>query len=112
MTRNFLGCSIDRVLIYGWFVLSLNYEDSVDFLVRIGDQRHVMTYIIGAGKSFNMVLSHPDHSDPSTWDQATALADMRREFQGWDGRYASMYCRLFFCLLILSLQTAEDHRAD
>ncbi|KAJ6030199.1 Monooxygenase FAD-binding [Penicillium canescens] len=55
---------------------SLNlWLDSVDFLVRVGDQRHVMTYIIGAGKSFNMALSHPDHSDPSTWDQATALAD-------------------------------------
>lgn len=111
MTRSFLGCSIDRVLIYGWFVLCLNYEDSVDFLVRIGEQRHVMTYVIGAGKSFNMVLSHADHSDPSTWDQATPLA-VRREFQGWDGRYASMYCRLFFCLLMLSTQTAEDHRAD
>jgi salicylate hydroxylase len=46
-----------------------------------------MTYTIGAGKSFNMVLSHPDDSDPSTWDPATAIADMRREFVGWDNRY-------------------------
>ncbi|KAJ5812304.1 hypothetical protein N7474_008605 [Penicillium riverlandense] len=52
----------------------------------VGDQRHVMTYTIGGGKSFNMVLSHPDHTDPSTWDQTTALSDMRREFQGWDAR--------------------------
>ncbi|OQE08477.1 hypothetical protein PENVUL_c009G05272 [Penicillium vulpinum] len=54
--------------------------------IWIGDQRHVMTYTIGAGKSFNMVLSHPDDSDPSTWDQANTLSDMRREFQGWDSR--------------------------
>lgn len=47
-----------------------------------------MTYTIGAGKSFNVVLSHPDDSDPSTWDPATAIADMRREFVGWDSRYA------------------------
>lgn len=53
---------------------------------RIGDQRHVMTYTIGAGKSFNMVLSHPDNTDPSTWDQTTAVSDMKREFQGWDPR--------------------------
>ncbi|CAG8891135.1 unnamed protein product [Penicillium egyptiacum] len=53
---------------------------------RIGDQRHVMTYTIGAGKFFNMVLSHPDDSDPSTWDQENTLSDMRREFQGWDRR--------------------------
>ncbi|CAI7564177.1 unnamed protein product [Penicillium glandicola] len=54
--------------------------------IWIGDQRHVMTYTIGAGKSFNMVLSHPDDSDPSTWDQQNTLSDMRREFQGWDSR--------------------------
>jgi salicylate hydroxylase len=49
-----------------------------------------MTYTIGAGKSFNMVLSHPDDSDPATWDQKNTLSDMRREFQGWDTRYESM----------------------
>ncbi|KGO40051.1 Monooxygenase, FAD-binding [Penicillium expansum] len=54
--------------------------------IWVGDQRHVMTYTIGAGKSFNMVLSHPDDSDPSTWDQQNTLGDMRREFQGWDSR--------------------------
>ncbi|KAJ5095289.1 hypothetical protein N7532_007580 [Penicillium argentinense] len=53
---------------------------------RIGDQRHVMTYTINSGKSFNMVLSHPDNTDPASWDQTTALRDMRREFQGWDSR--------------------------
>jgi salicylate hydroxylase len=55
-------------------------------MTRIGDQRHFMSYTIGAGK-FNMVLSHPDNTDPSTWDQTTALSDMKREFQGWDTRY-------------------------
>ncbi|KAJ5474648.1 hypothetical protein N7475_004214 [Penicillium sp. IBT 31633x] len=54
--------------------------------IWIGDGRHVMTYTIGAGKTFNMVLSHPDDSEPSTWDQATVLSDMKREFQGWDCR--------------------------
>lgn len=49
-----------------------------------------MAYTIGAGKSFNMVLSHPDDSDPTTWDQQNTLSDMRREFQGWDSRYESM----------------------
>ncbi|KAJ5673977.1 hypothetical protein N7462_009416 [Penicillium macrosclerotiorum] len=54
--------------------------------IWIGDQRHVMTYTIGAGKSFNMVLSHPDDTDPSTWDQTTALSDMKRQFSGWDAQ--------------------------
>lgn len=45
-----------------------------------------MTYTIGTGKSFNMVLSHWDSRDPATWDQSTALEDMRREFTGWDAR--------------------------
>jgi salicylate hydroxylase len=43
-----------------------------------------MTYTIGAGKAFNMVLSHPDSSDPAGWDVRTALQDMKAEFQGWD----------------------------
>ncbi|KAJ5355468.1 uncharacterized protein N7496_012680, partial [Penicillium cataractarum] len=60
--------------------------DRPNLNIWIGDQRHVMTYTIGAGKSFNMVLSHPDNTDPSTWDQSTALSDMKREFQGWDSR--------------------------
>lgn len=54
---------------------------------RIGDGRHVMTYTIGAGTSFNMVLSHPDTSDPSTWDPERAVEDMRKEFQDWDPVY-------------------------
>jgi salicylate hydroxylase len=53
----------------------------------IGDMRHVMSYTIAGGKSFNMVLSHPETSDPSTWKQETALTDMKKHFEGWDPRY-------------------------
>jgi salicylate hydroxylase len=51
--------------------------------------RHVMTYTIAAGKSFNMVLSHPESLDPSMWRQGTELEDMRNHFEGWDPRYFS-----------------------
>jgi len=54
-----------------------------------------MTYTIAAGKSFNMVLSHPESLDPSLWQQGTELEDMRKHFDGWDPRY------LKFNLLIL-----------
>lgn len=56
---------------------------------RIGDMRHVMSYTIASGKSFNMVLSHPDRSDPSMWTSQTpdeVLAGMRDHFKGWDPR--------------------------
>ncbi|KAH8700322.1 hypothetical protein BGW36DRAFT_415423 [Talaromyces proteolyticus] len=52
--------------------------------IWVGDGRHVMTYKIGAGKTFNLVLSHPDNSDPREWDQSKALDEMRAEFRGWD----------------------------
>lgn len=51
---------------------------------RIGEDRHVMTYTISAGQSFNMVLSHVDKSDPATWKQDEAADEMRRQFQDWD----------------------------
>ncbi|KXH33505.1 FAD binding domain-containing protein [Colletotrichum simmondsii] len=57
--------------------------------VWIGEDRHVMTYTIAAGESFNMVLSHRDSRDPSTWEQKTQaeiLAEMRAEFRGWDSQ--------------------------
>lgn len=68
-----------------------------------------MTYTIGAGKSFNMVLSHPDDSDPSTWDQQNTLSDMKCEFQGWDSRYESMGIPGIVRLLII-FQPREDYR--
>lgn len=56
-------------------------------MVRIGEDRHVMTYSIAGGRSFNMVLSHRDKStsDPATFGFGQdILSDMRREFEGWD----------------------------
>jgi len=53
----------------------------------IGHMRHVMTYTISGGKAFNMVLSHPDGSDPAAWVQngpETILSQMREHFTGWD----------------------------
>jgi len=68
-------------------VRSSNLETTlVTKIIRIGDMRHVMTYTIAAGKSFNMVLSHPEESDPSTWRQETAVSDMKQHFKGWDHR--------------------------
>jgi salicylate hydroxylase len=49
-----------------------------------------MTYTIASGKSFNVVLSHPEDSDPSTWRQETAMDDMRHHFAGWDYRYGTI----------------------
>lgn len=43
-----------------------------------------MTYIIAGGKTFNLVLSHVDKTDPSTWKQDNVIQDMRDYFHGWD----------------------------
>lgn len=54
---------------------------------RIGEDKHVMTYTIAAGQSFNMVLSHKDSRDPTTWEQMSQkeiLAEMKQQFEGWD----------------------------
>ncbi|CAG9988599.1 unnamed protein product [Clonostachys byssicola] len=52
--------------------------------VWIGPQRHVMSYTIAAGKSFNLVLSHVDDTDPATWRPEDSLDNMRAQFEGWD----------------------------
>ncbi|KAJ9615640.1 hypothetical protein H2200_001715 [Cladophialophora chaetospira] len=71
------------------------HPELVDLLAKpglnlwIGDLRHVMTYTIAGGRSFNMVLSHPDRTDPASWNQKSAdeiLSDMRSHFNGWDPR--------------------------
>lgn len=49
--------------------------------------RHAMTYTIAGGKTFNMVLSHPETDDPETWDQTKALESMKQHFRGWDPMY-------------------------
>ena len=54
--------------------------------IWIGEDRHVMTYTIAAGESFNMVLSHIDTSDPATWKPQNAVKDMQGYFKGWDPR--------------------------
>jgi salicylate hydroxylase len=45
-----------------------------------------MTYTIANNKSFNMVLSHPEDSDPSTWTQTNVIEDMKQHFENWDPR--------------------------
>ncbi|GME64818.1 hypothetical protein GTA08_BOTSDO07426 [Neofusicoccum parvum] len=54
--------------------------------IWIGEGRHCMTYCIAGGKTFNMVLSHPDSSDTPTGTSETVLQDMRTHFEGWDAR--------------------------
>jgi len=58
--------------------------DTPSLNIWIGEDRHVMTYTIAAGTSFNMVLSHVDSTDPSTWKPENATRDMRQYFSGWD----------------------------
>ena len=48
--------------------------------------RHVMTYTISAGRSFNMVLSHPDNAGTTNGNSKTPLEDMKEQFSGWDSR--------------------------
>ncbi|KAL8407053.1 hypothetical protein RB596_005523 [Gaeumannomyces avenae] len=55
--------------------------------IWIGEDRHVMTYTIAGGKSFNMVLSHPDKPGPPSpypQSQEETLRDMQREYEDWD----------------------------
>ncbi|RGP72626.1 salicylate hydroxylase [Fusarium longipes] len=52
--------------------------------IWIGEDRHVMTYCIAGGNSFNMVLSHVDHSQPCTWKNENAVRDMQESFKDWD----------------------------
>jgi salicylate hydroxylase len=52
----------------------------------IGEGRHVMTYTMSSGKSFNMVLSHRDSTHPDTWptDPEERLKQMRGYYADWD----------------------------
>lgn len=60
-------------------------QPSTEPFFRIGEDRHVMTYSIAGGRSFNMVLSHRDKSDPAlVGSEEDILGDMKREFEGWD----------------------------
>lgn len=71
---------------------------------RLGDNRHVMTYIISTGKSFNVVLNHEDLSDPADWrqDKDWRLSNMRKDFEGWDPVYAQWF--RYFSLYAADIQ--------
>ena len=60
--------------------------ENQDLSVWIGHKRHVMSYPINGGKTYNLVLSHPDATSPDTWatDQETILAEMKNNYRGWD----------------------------
>ena len=52
--------------------------------IWIGPGRHVVGYMIAGGSTYNLVLSHPETTDPATWDQSNALDEMHQQFDGWD----------------------------
>ncbi|OAA76120.1 salicylate hydroxylase [Akanthomyces lecanii RCEF 1005] len=65
--------------------------ESPNISLWIGENRHVMTYCISGGKKLNMVLSHPENESNvgdipggSRLDMETTLAEMRKQFEGWD----------------------------
>ena len=66
------------------FQPTVEIETTLMRVTRIGEERHVMSYSIAGGKSFNMVLAHPESLDPSTWNQKTVIEDMKKHFEGWD----------------------------
>lgn len=61
-----------------------------DLSAWIGHDRHVMSYPINGGKTFNMVLSHPagdeKESDWAATDPQQVLDEMKANYQGWDPR--------------------------
>ncbi|PSK58622.1 Kynurenine 3-monooxygenase [Elsinoe australis] len=64
-------------------------RDSPSLNLWIGPGQHVMTYTIAAGKTFNLVLSHKDSTDPSNWSslsQKQTIESMREAFEKWDPR--------------------------
>ncbi|KAF1347561.1 hypothetical protein BDV97DRAFT_370476 [Delphinella strobiligena] len=46
-----------------------------------------MTYTIAGGNSFNMVFYRVGRSDPTTWDTANAITDMRFQSKSWDSHH-------------------------
>ncbi|KAJ4362949.1 hypothetical protein N0V83_010066 [Neocucurbitaria cava] len=66
--------------------------------IWIGENRHVMTYTIAAGETFNMVLSHIDQSDPATWTKKFAKEDIQQEFSGWDPHLTKIISLIDDCL--------------
>lgn len=56
--------------------------EKADLSLWVGDQRHVMSYPINGGKTFNMVLSHPYTGSAPTEDEV--LKEMKENYDGWD----------------------------
>lgn len=69
-----------------------------------------MSYTIAAGKSFNLVLSHIDKSDPSTWTHRFNKELIMDEFSGWDPKYVACPIRVEYA--DQSSQTHQDHFVD
>ena len=63
--------------------------ETPDINLWVGHDRHVMTYLIAGGKTFNMVLSHPagDQAIESNLTPDEILEDMRDNYAGWDPMY-------------------------
>ncbi|KAH8810823.1 hypothetical protein F5884DRAFT_875731 [Xylogone sp. PMI_703] len=57
----------------------------------VGDDRHVMSYAIAGGESYNLVLTHPyDNIDKEHTPMSEILQKMRSHYNGWD----PVLCRL------------------
>lgn len=63
---------------------------SLSLDIWIGPGRHVVGYMIAGRSTYNLVLSHPETTEPETWDQSTALEEMHQQFDGWDPVYVQM----------------------
>ncbi|KAF9691670.1 hypothetical protein EKO04_010189 [Ascochyta lentis] len=66
--------------------------------IWIGEDRHVMSYTIAGGETFNMVLSHIDRSDPSTWSHKFAKEHVQGEFYGWDPQLTKIISLIDQCM--------------
>ncbi|KIW68827.1 hypothetical protein PV04_04747 [Phialophora macrospora] len=49
-----------------------------------GNDYHTMAYRFANDKLLNLVVTHPAEGEPETWNGSDHVADMRRDFKGWD----------------------------
>jgi salicylate hydroxylase len=49
-----------------------------------GNNYHAMAYRFAKDKLLNLVVTHPVEGEPETWNGTDHVADMRRDFKGWD----------------------------
>lgn len=71
-----------------------------------------MSYTIAAGTSFNMVLSHIDHSDPTEWTEVSAINDMRRHFADWDPAYVQRPFAQHTFARLVDRKTSQSDQPD